>query len=356
MNAKAVGGAAAAALGVAAVLGASLLRGGEAAGATSPPEPEATAKVQRRDLVLRTDVDGTLGYGATRSVQAAGRGGTITALPAEGSVVRRGEALFQVDGRDVRLLYGPVPLWRRIGPGVTDGEDVRQLERNLVALGYDPYGMTVDDHFDSKTAAGVRAWQGSIDVKETGAVEPGDAVFLPGARRIQARKAEVGMLAQPGQTVVETTGTEQLVSIDLDATGRSLVHVGAPVQVELPSGDVVQGQVASVGAVAESTTDETGQPGSPTVSVTVRLKRGAGRDGLDGAPVTVSLEQERAKNVLAVPIEALLALRGGGYGVELVGLDGVRSLTGVEVGTFADGWVEVRGRGIRKGATVVVAT
>jgi peptidoglycan hydrolase-like protein with peptidoglycan-binding domain len=289
-------------------------------------------------------------------VQAAGRGGTITRLPAEGSVVRRGEVLYEVDGRAVRVLYGSVPLWRRLGAGVSDGEDVRQLERNLVALGYDPGGMDIDDQFDSDTAAAVRAWQDALDVKETGAVEPGDAVFLPGARRIQSAQVEVGALAQPGQAVLETTGTEQLVSVDLDATARSLARVGASVRVELPSGGVVQGTIASVGTVAESAPSETGDPGTPTVSVTVRLSRSAGRDGLDGAPVTVSLEQDRAKNVLAVPVEALLALRGGGYGVELVRADGVHTLTAVEVGTFADGWVEVQGRGLRKGATVVVAT
>ena len=76
---------------------------------------------------------------------------------------------------------------------------------------------------------------------------------------------------------------------------------------------------------------------------------------VNGAPVTVAFEQDRARNVLAVPVEALLALRGGGYAVELVGANGVRTLTAVEAGTFADGWVEVRGRGIREGARVVVA-
>jgi hypothetical protein len=346
--------AAAVAVGAAAVGGLVALRGGSEADAAAPAADTATAQVVRRDLVLESDVDGTLGYGETRSVQATGTGGTITRLPQEGTIVRRGDTLFSVDGRSVRLLYGATPLYRRLGPGTSDGNDVRQLERNLVALGHDPNGMHVDYQFDSDTAAAIRDWQEAIGVAETGAVEPGEAVFLPGVRRIHSVEAEPGAPAQPGVAILQTTGTEPLVSVDLDARQRSLARRGATVSVELPSGRVVRGRVTDVGAVAEAQVSATGEETTPTVSVTVRLATGAGRDGLDGAPVTVSFEEDRARNVLAVPVEALLALRGGGYAVELVGTDGLRTLTAVETGTYADGWVEVNGRGIRKGARVGV--
>ena len=125
-------------------------------------------------------------------------------------------------------------------------------------------------------------------------------------------------------------------------------------RVELPSGRRATGTVASVGRVAETSTTPTGETGDPTVSVVVRLADPGERDGLDGAPVTVALERDRARNVLAVPVEALLALRGGGNAVEVVGSSGERRLTAVETGTFADGYVEVRGRRIREGARVVV--
>ena len=87
----------------------------------------------------------------------------------------------------------------------------------------------------------------------------------------------------------------------------------------------------------------------------IRLGEPAKRDGLDGAPVVVSLERARAKGVLAVPVEALLALRGGGVAVEVVGTDGERTLTAVEAGSFADGYVEIEGKGVAEGLTVVVA-
>ena len=342
-------------LGLGAVAVLAVSRPGEEADAASTADRTATARVDRRDLVLRTEVEGTLGFGDTRAVQASGPGGTVTGVRREGAVVRRGGTLFSVDGRGVRLLYGATPLWRRIGPGVSDGADVRQLERNLVALGHDPGGMDVDEDFDSDTAAAIRDWQEAIGVAETGAIEPGQAVFLPGARRVQSVDIEPGTPVQPGLVVLQTTGIEPLVTVAVDARDRSLARRGAAVRVELPSGRTVAGRVADVGAVAEAQQSATGEESAPTVDVTVRLRGRAGSDGLEGAPVTVSFEEDRARAVLAVPVEALLALRGGGHAVELIAADGTRTLTAVEAGTFADGWVEVSGRGIREGARVVVA-
>lgn len=338
------------ALGAGAVVATS---GSSGAGAATTDGAAATATVTRRDLVLRDDVDGTLGYGEARSIVASAPG-TVTHLPPEGKVVTRGRSLYEVNAKGVRLLYGTMPLWRRLAVGV-EGGDVEQLERNLVELGHDPNGMNVDDVFDADTAAAVRSWQESLDLKETGVVEPGDAVFLPGPRRIGQLETSVGAQLQPGQAVLQVTGTTPVVEIDLDATKQELARVGAAVRVELPSGRIVRGRIASVGKVAEIATSPDGSQGTPTVAVVVRLAEPAKRDGLDGAPVIVSLERERAKNVLAVPVEAILALRGGGEAVELVRPNGERSLTAVETGTFADGYVEVSGKGIVEGATVVVA-
>ena len=57
--------------------------------------------------------------------------------------------------------------------------------------------------------------------------------------------------------------------------------------------------------------------------------------------------------MLAVPVEALLALAEGGYAVELAHDDGTTSLVAVELGAFADGWVEVTGD-VAEGDEVVV--
>ena len=163
-----------------------------------------------------------------------------------------------------------MPLWRRLGPRVSDGRDVEQLERNLVELGHDPQGMTVDETFDADTAAAVRSWQEALGLPETGAIEPGDAVFLRPEADRPAR--DDGRGAGPaGAAVLEVTATSPVVEIDLDARSQELARVGAKVRVELPSGRSVTGIIASVGQVAETSTTPTGETGDPTVSVVVRL-------------------------------------------------------------------------------------
>jgi peptidoglycan hydrolase-like protein with peptidoglycan-binding domain len=312
-----------------------------------------TAAVTRRDLRATEAVDGTLGYGETRLL-ANQRQGTVTALPEEGSVVTRGRSLYRVDGKPVPLLYGRLPAWRALSVGVDDGPDVRQLEQNLVALGYDPdRAVTVDSHFTWATRAAVRRWQEALGLEETGSVQPGDAVWQPGPVRVASRKAAVGDSARPGSPVLEVTDTTRQVTIDLDASRQPYVHAGDRVDLELPGGGTTTGRVASVGKVATVPAGDGSGEGDPTVELVVSLDHPKATGRLDQAPVDASITTEVRKGVLAVPVSALLALAEGGYAVE-VERDGRRQLVGVETGLFADGQVEVEGQGLRAGDRVVV--
>ena len=310
----------------------------------------ATAEVTRRDLRAQEEVDGTLGYGEDRAV-ANQRQGTITALPAEGTVVTRGKALYRVDGRPVPLLYGPLPAWRNLAVGVEDGPDVRQLEQNLVALGYDPdRAITVDDHFTWATRAAVRRLQEVLGLEETGTFEPATAVWQPGAVRVGKLEATVGDAARPGSPLLRVTGTGRQVTVDLDASRQPYVRAGDPVDLELPGGRATSGRVASVGKVA---TIPAGDDGEPTVELVVTLDKPGETGRLDQAPVAAAITTEVRRDVLAVPVGALLALAEGGYAVE-VERPGGRELVGVETGLFADGQVEVEGEGLEEGDRVVV--
>ncbi|HEV8426057.1 MAG TPA: peptidoglycan-binding protein [Actinomycetes bacterium] len=315
----------------------------------------ATAAVARRDLRAQEQVDGTLGYGEARAVPNR-REGTITALPREGAVVSRGKALYRVDGKPVQLLYGRLPAWRELALGVDDGPDVRQLEQNLVALGYDPdRAITVDHHFTSATRAAVRRWQKVIGLDQTGVVRPGDAVWQPGPVRVAKLKAGVGDLARPGSPLLEVTDTTRQVTIDLDASRQPYVRAGDRVDLELPGGGTTTGRVVSVGKVASVPSGDGTEAGGedPTVELVVSLDKPKATGRLDQAPVDASITTEVRKGVLAVPVNALLALAEGGYAVE-VERDGRRELVGVTTGLFADGQVEVEGGGLRAGDRVVV--
>ena len=250
----------------------------------------------------------------------------------------------------MRLLYGSMPLWRRLGPGVPDGADVEQLERNLVELGHDPGGMTVDETFDADTARAVESWQDALGVAETGAVEPGDAVFLPGPRRIGQLAVSVGSQLQPGHGGDATTATTPVVDLDLDARRQEL----ATRRRRRPGRAAVgprraTGRSTSVGKVAETRATPRASPGFRPSRVVIRLAEPAKRDGLDGAPVVVSLERERAKGVLAVPVEALLALRGGGVAVELVGATGRDGSPPSRPGRSPTGTSRSRASGVAEG-------
>jgi hypothetical protein len=75
----------------------------------------------------------------------------------------------------------------------------------------------------------------------------------------------------------------------------------------------------------------------------------------DGESVQVSLTTESVRHVLAVPVSALLALAGGGYGLEVIGPSGHHTLVGVRTGVFAGGDVQVTGHGLVPGTRVVIA-
>ena len=93
-------------------------------------------------------------------------------------------------------------------------------------------------------------------------------------------------------------------------------------------------------------------PEAMRTEVTVRLEAGKGVDAFDQAPVLVRVETEAERDALAVPVGALLALAGGGYALELAD---THRLVPVEVGAFADGYVQVTGDGIDEGTRVVQA-
>jgi hypothetical protein len=62
------------------------------------------------------------------------------------------------------------------------------------------------------------------------------------------------------------------------------------------------------------------------------------------------------RNALVVPVNALVALAGGGYAVEEVSLNATHRLVPVTPGLFDDqeGLVQVRGVGLAAGQRVVV--
>jgi multidrug efflux pump subunit AcrA (membrane-fusion protein) len=437
--------------------------GGGEESASAEESGVPTAPVERRDLAERVSVDGTLGYAGSAEVITR-MAGTITWLPAAGTVIGRGDRLLEVDGEPVLLMYGSVPAYRDLASGVSDGPDVRELERNLSALGYDP--GEIDDSFTATTAAAVSEWQDDLGLEETGEVELGRVVFLPGERRVSSLDVALGSDTEsagggsdgsgtpasydgstttttvfasatttsadtgadrgrkpkkerpsrkpsdgsggsegsgsgggtsnpgnapqdsdraagddsgstagqdsgaaqdptagaddsaPATQVMTTTSTRRVVTVALDTADLSLAKRGRTARITFPSSQTTRGRISSVGTVAESSSDDSSDPaaddsGTSTVDVTIAITGKAKVPNLEDAPVTVELVEDLRRDVLAVPVESLVGTAGGEYAVVVSDADGRRQVP-VEVGLFADGYVEVEGEGLREGMAVEV--
>jgi hypothetical protein len=243
---------------------------------------------------------------ARASVADYGQSSTFTMLPAVGQVIAQGETLYAIGGRPVVLRYGS-PTTREL-----------------------PLGSVV---------------------------------FEPGPVRVTSVTPELGASVAPGP-VLTVTSTRPQVKIALSAAQQSSVKVGDQVSITLPNQQTTPGVVSSVGTVAKSPSKEggagggggeNGEEGGPTIEVDVTPSDPQAIGHLDEAPVSVSITTQSVPEALAVPVDALLALAGGGYALE-VAEGGVHHLEAVTLGLFddAEGLVQVSGRGVSPGQRVVV--
>jgi peptidoglycan hydrolase-like protein with peptidoglycan-binding domain len=252
---------------------------------------------------------------------------------------------------------------------------VAQLDRNLIALGYATAAtLTVGGSYTDATGYAVARWQQAAGLPVTGTVPLGQVGYAPGALRVYQVPAGLGGLPTAGGTVLTATSDRPVVTAQLPVAQEYLVRRGDRVTVTLPNGSTTTpGVVTSVSAVASGGSAASASPGpssgpastgagspggggsgsSDTVPVTVRLAHPRLAGHLFQAPVTVNVVSARADNVLAVPVNALVALAGGGYAVQVVQGQATH-LTAVRTGLFGSTLVQVSGAGLHPGTRVEV--
>jgi multidrug efflux system membrane fusion protein len=307
--------------------------------------PPKTAQTTRQTLVDAQTESGKLGYGDAITVNG-GLAGTLTALPAVGSAIHRGQALYHVNDTPVVLLYGSLPSYRALSDG-TQGADIKQFEENLSALGYK--GFTVDDKYSATTAAAVKKWQGDLGLAKTGTVDQGRIVYTSGPVRVDTQKAAVGDATQPGTALLTYTGSARVITVDLEVSDQRLARKDATVTVKLPDGKEVPGKIAGTKTVIDPG-DGKADP-TTKVEATVTVDDEKVLAGLDQASIQVGFTASQRENVLTVPVAALLTLAEGGYGVQVV--QGAQTrIVKVETGLFAEGRVEISGEGLAEGMAV----
>jgi peptidoglycan hydrolase-like protein with peptidoglycan-binding domain len=315
------------------------VQGGASATPAAPAPPRlGTATVVRTNLVTTVLTGGTLGYAAVRPVVNL-VAGIYTWLPRPGTVMAAGSVLYRVDNTPVTLMAGATPAWRPFAPGMAGGPDVRQLQAYLIAGHFaDGLFTAPTGHYDLPTADAVERWQAARGLTVTGWIPLGQVVFLPTAILVGGLSVAAGEAAAAGQRPYQVTTGQRTVTVPVNPN-LPPVAAGEAVSVILPSQASVPGKITAVGP-AQLTVAPL-QPGATGTRMNVQVQ--------------VALAVQSAWGVLAVPVSALLALAGGGYGLEVVAPSGARHLVGVTAGLFASGQVQVSGPGITAGTKVVVA-
>jgi putative peptidoglycan binding protein len=315
----------------------------------APTRPEvATTKVVRTDLADTQTFAGTLGYGGVTTLKGTGAG-TVTRLPAIGAVAVRGAALYGVDGHPVPVFLGDTPLYRPLdGPDI-EGPDVAVVAANLAELGYAVSART------RKTTpallAALRKWQEKVGMEPTGTLTPGQVVVLAGPVRVNSVTAQLG--DPVAGELLTVTATTKVVTMPVEAGEVSRISTGMPVTLVRPDGREVPATVASVStAVVGNPQDQAQTGGPPKVEVIVTPVDQQAVADLDSAAVQVKVTGQVHAGVLAVPVGALVALREGGYAVQLP--DG--TYRAVSTGMFSRELVEIAGTGIEEGMTVVTTS
>ena len=270
------------------------------------------------------------------------------------------------------LMYGPFPAWREFRLGMTRGEDVRYLEENLTALGFNTnQKFQIDQVFDEKTEEAIRQMQESYGLIVNGTLEPGDIVFAPGKSMIEYISPEdaPGKHITSSEIVISITPMEktdtsigrsglttsslslQRVETQLLVSDQDLIQTGSEVQIELPDETVVTGMITKIGKVAVVPTGN--QAEDPFLEVSIAITDSKDIIKWTGAPVIVSVTKTFAEYVIAAPVSALLALLDGGYALEIKKQD-TTILIPVETGIYSDGWVEIAGPGLTDGLEIVI--
>jgi hypothetical protein len=201
----------------------------------------------------------------------------------------------------------------------------------------------------------VKRWQHDLGRPQAGSIGVADVVFAAGPVRVAQTMADVG--DEASTDALSVSGLVRTVTARAAAGNLTWATPGVRVQVALSNGKTVSGTVEHVGTTPAAGSDQdggsaAGNGSASAVPITISVADQHALAEVTGeAAVTVTYVARVRRNVLVVPVEALVALSGGGYGLELV--QGATShYVAVTPGMFTDALVEVSGDQVTEGTVV----
>jgi len=176
----------------------------ESVTSTADDTPEVAEPVLAE--VIEASVGRTVTYTATVRQPFATIGinaltGVVTRVADASEALSSGATLYVVGATPVRVIEGDEPFWRPL-QRETEGEDVAQLQRALIALGYLTEGAD-DGDFGAATAAAVREWQDDLGQERTGGIGLGELIAVPSLPQALSLNADEIF---PGAQLVAGTG------------------------------------------------------------------------------------------------------------------------------------------------------
>jgi peptidoglycan hydrolase-like protein with peptidoglycan-binding domain len=210
-----------------------VLRDDSSKEAAADASPITTATVSQRDLVIYDETAATLGFTTSVAVSSP-VAGTVTSLLTAGEVIDPGTVIATIDSEPVVALIGDVPAYRDLSRSSSDGIDVRQLELNLVLLGFDPENeITIDETYDRATANAVTLFEDSLGLDGDGKLAESEVAFLPGHLLVDSVSVAVGgSVASGGQLLIgrETERSKLVAATGSDGGAvTTIVAAGTPV-------------------------------------------------------------------------------------------------------------------------------
>lgn len=320
--------------------------------ATDPGDPNqtsdpirVTAGIERMTLEDTVILRGVTGYQPTTRLTAGAPGRVTDVAVVAGDVVEPGAVLLAIDGRPVVAVAAEMPFWRDLSMGAA-GSDVRQLQAVLSQAGHD---VEESGTFDEATGRALQAWQAEHGLSPPdGTLALNDLATGSWPQRVGQVRVQPGDLVSPGDQLIDFTGREPVVNVELLPSDRLRVAVDDPARVELSAtGAQAAGKLSEVSASPITREDD------GSLLYTARVTLDEPLEAPEGTQAQVVIVIDRVEDVLAVPLAAVVSDDVGRPAVRVVGGDGSTRLVPVELGVSQGAWVQVV-EGLEGTETVVV--